>query len=115
MLPRTFFVSLCCFAVYALFRPEPWAMPDQIPDFDKFAHFALFLALSCCSYFVFQWAHPLVYQLLPLSFLAGFSEWFQAVFLSDRHFGIGDLKADVLGILLGFVFCMMCRRKKLVF
>ncbi len=115
MLPRTTFVFLVCFAFYALFRPEPWAMPEHLPDFDKFAHFLLFLAISCSSYFVFVSGNPVFYQLIPLLFLAVFSEWYQGVSLTARHFSMGDMAADLLGILGGFLFCLGNRRKNWFF
>lgn len=109
MLPRIIFIALCGFAIYSLFRFDPWPMPENIQGFDKWAHFALFLALSCSSYFVFVSMSPVFYQ-LPLLAFAVSSEWIQAVFLPRRSFSMGDLEADLTGVVLGSLFCMICRR-----
>lgn len=107
---RIAFVSLCCFAIYALFRQESWEFPESITDFDKIGHLVLFFSLSFSGYFVFISVHPIVYQ-LPLLLLAGISEWFQSAFLPQRHFSVGDIEADLMGILLGFLFSLICRRR----
>lgn len=78
-------------------------------NLDKLAHFALFFALAFGSSFVFLTAPPIVTQ-LPLFFLAGFSEWYQAAYLPQRHFSMGDVGADLIGIFLGFLFCGVYRR-----
>jgi VanZ family protein len=114
ILSRIAFVLLCSFAAFALFRQEPWAVLETMRNSDKLAHFALFFALACSSGFVFAAVHPLVTQ-FPLFLLAGVSEWFQAAYLPQRHFSMGDIGADVIGILLGFLFCFFYRRRNRCF
>ncbi|WP_157385822.1 VanZ family protein [Methylosarcina fibrata] len=82
---------------------------ETVQNLDKLAHFALFFALAFGGSFVFLTTHPSVTQ-LPLFFLAGFSEWYQAAYLPQRHFSMGDIGADVVGILLGFLVCGVYRR-----
>lgn len=102
--------ALFSFAGYCLFRSESWAFPSNLPDIDKIAHFALFLSLSCSSYFVFRSTHPAYYQ-VPLILFALISETYQGAFLPDRQFSLGDLSANCLGIFIGFLCCLKLRER----
>lgn len=103
------YMALFFFACYALFRPKSWTSPASLPDLDKFAHFALFLSMSCTSFWVFRSDIRRWYYHMPLLVLAIFSEIYQGSFLPDRQFGLGDLTANLLGIFSGYFFYLWLR------
>ncbi|NOQ36349.1 MAG: hypothetical protein GQ569_10710 [Methylococcaceae bacterium] len=88
------------FAVLALFSPEPIPMPKSIPYFDKYAHFGLFLLLSCSCYLFFSKRSPIFHQ-LPVLLLAISTEWIQELFLPLRDFSMADAAANLTGVLIG--------------
>lgn len=108
---RISFILLYAFGLYALFRQEPMPMPDNYPNFDKFAHFSIFFSLSCLSYIVSLKRHFLYIQ-LPLLLLALSSEWLQSTFLPHRQFSFADATANLLGFFLGFTLCLILWRYK---
>ncbi|MFW5444408.1 MAG: hypothetical protein ACKE51_08895 [Methylococcaceae bacterium] len=108
---RFSFILLYGFGLFALFCEEPIAMPRDIPEFDKFAHFSLFFSLSCFSYLVSSGRY-FFYTQFPVLFLALSSEWIQSLFLPHRHFSLGDTAANISGLLLAFTLYFFFWRHK---
>lgn len=101
---KLFFILMIVIGVLALFSPAPIPMPKSIPHFDKYAHFALFLFLSCASHLLLSARRPILAQ-LPVLTLALSTEWLQQAFLPLREFSLQDAAANLSGFLLGCTLC----------
>ncbi|OWK42562.1 VanZ like family protein [Pseudomonas oleovorans subsp. oleovorans] len=85
---------------YGVFRPEP--PPELFQDSDKLWHVLAFFGLSLCARLAFPrlaggWLWPLLLVLAPLV------EWLQHWLQASRHFSLGDIQANVLGVLLALL------------
>lgn len=92
-------VTLFC---YGVFRPEP--PPQLFQDSDKLWHVLAFIGLSVSTRLAFVrisgWLlWPLLFGLAPL--VEGLQQWLQA----SRHFSLGDIQANLLGVFVALLLC----------
>lgn len=90
-----FFLACCAAFVYGVFRPE---LPPQLfEDSDKALHVLAFAALALSMRLAFVrvrglWLWSLLVALAPLV------EWLQHALQPSRHFSLGDIHANLLGV-----------------
>lgn len=90
-----FFLVCCAAFVYGVFRPEP--PPNLFEDSDKAMHVLAFGTLAFSIRLAFArvrgaWLWPLLIALAPVM------EWLQHVVQPGRHFSLGDIQANLLGV-----------------
>ena len=97
-----FAVFVLCVTVfcYGVFRPQP--PPELFQDSDKLWHVLAFIGLSFSTRLAFPrisgWLlWPALFGLAPL--VEGLQQWLQA----SRHFSLGDIQANLLGVLVSLL------------
>lgn len=102
-------VLLAFYAVgllYGLLRPE--SPPDFFDHSDKLLHVLAFSGLACLTRIAYPMFSGIVLWLI-LMVLAPSLEALQAVFQPHRVFSVGDVVANVTGVLLGFLLAFVCQ------
>ncbi|AZE62671.1 MULTISPECIES: glycosyltransferase family 2 protein [Pseudomonas fluorescens group] len=98
------FVLCCTTLAYGVFRPQP--APYLFEHSDKVMHLMAFGGLTVCSRIAFEKARPaLVVSVLLL--LAPALEWLQHYVQPAREFSLGDIAANLAGVVLGAAVCWL--------
>jgi hypothetical protein len=108
-LSRGVFAVTVLISLAVLFAPGA-DVPSAPPGVDKLVHGTLFAALALTG----RWAgvrRGVLAGLLPL--YAAVSELLQGIPLLERDASVGDLLADVVGILLGLLLWDLAERRRL--
>ncbi|MBV6272970.1 hypothetical protein KVP09_08570 [Alcaligenaceae bacterium CGII-47] len=104
---RPLFLGCLLVFCYGVFRPEP--PPDLFQDSDKALHILAFAGLSFSARLGLDRAPA--WLLWPaLVVLAPLTEWLQHIVQPTREFSLGDIQANLAGIVLGSLTWMIFRR-----
>ena len=110
---------LCLLPQSAFYSPS---FLHKLPA-DKIVHFGMFFILAFLAFRPLALRSQLGFRktdyrllllILLLVFYGGFTELAQGWFTKTRHTELSDFIADCVGILAGFVACMLFYRKKMV-
>lgn len=101
------FLACCAAFVYGVFRPEP--PPQLFEESDKAMHVLAFGALALSMRLAFARARS-AWIWGPLLALAPLVEYLQHALQPARHFSLGDIHANLLGVGLALAASMLIGR-----
>ena len=93
------FCIVCVFVLYGIFRPTPPAM--IFAHADKLGHIAAFMMLALSARLAFYKCSEVGFW-LPMFLLAFLLEYLQGELLPLRVFSMGDVWANMVGVVLAF-------------